>query len=171
MQPNEKSIHASYKGPSENVHVPIYKKALETFRIPFKKQRWSKEEMSNLVKGVKQQFQEMLLQQSIDLLRYDFSCSRIYVNCISMFSPNVLQDILIFSLQVCFFSFCSEVDGSYDSSNVDSIMKSIKDLDITPERMRSFLPKVNWEQLATMYVPGRTDAECQARYVRVLLFN
>lgn len=58
---------------------------------------------------------------------------------------------------------CSETDGSYDPINVDSIMKSIKDLDITPERMRSFLPKVNWEQLATMYVPGRTDAECQAR--------
>lgn len=93
MQCNEKNIPASYKGPPENVHVPIYKKALETFYIPFKKQKWSKEEMTNLVKGVKQQFQEMLLQQSVDLLGYDLSCSRIYLNCISMFSPNVFQDI------------------------------------------------------------------------------
>lgn len=79
MQPNEKNIPASYKGPPENVHVPIYKKALETFCIPFNKEKWSKEEMSNLVKGVKQQFQEMLLQQSVDLLRYDFSCSLRYI--------------------------------------------------------------------------------------------
>lgn len=69
MQPNEKNIPASYKAPPENVHVPIYKKALKTFCIPFNKEKWSKEEMSNLVKGVKQQFQEMLLQQSVDLLR------------------------------------------------------------------------------------------------------
>lgn len=58
---------------------------------------------------------------------------------------------------------CSEADGSYDSSNVDSIIVSIKDFDITPEKLRLFLPKVNWEQLAAMYVPGRSGAECQAR--------
>ncbi|KAH6795019.1 hypothetical protein C2S52_005496 [Perilla frutescens var. hirtella] len=126
MKHNENNIPASYKGPPENAHVPYYKEALATFAIPSNKEKWSKEERENLVKGVKQQFQEMLLQQYVDKL--------------------------------------SEADGSYDSSNVDSIMKSIKDLDITPERMRSFSPKVNWEQLAAMYVPGHTGAECQARF-------
>lgn len=70
---------------------------------------------------------------------------------------------MVFSVLFRLLFVCSEADGSYDSSNVDSIMESIKDLDITPERMRSFLPKVNWEQLAAMYVPGRTGLECQAR--------
>lgn len=41
---------------------------------------------------------------------------------------------------------------------------SIKDLKITPENIREFLPKVNWEQLASMYVMGRSGAECEARY-------
>ncbi|XP_057770505.1 uncharacterized protein LOC130990303 isoform X2 [Salvia miltiorrhiza] len=127
MKPNEKNIPASYKGPRENVHVPNYKEALATFSIPFNKEKWSKEERENLLKGVKQQFQEMLLQQSVDDLY-------------------------------------SEADGYYDSSNVDNMMKSIKDCDITPERMRQFSPKVNWDQLAAMYVPRRTGAECQARF-------
>lgn len=61
-------------------------------------------------------------------------------------------------------SIFSAGDGSSgDSNNVDSIVASIKDLDITPEIMRSFLPKVDWEQLAFMYVPCRTGVECQAR--------
>lgn len=126
MKSNENNIPPSYKGPPENEHVPNYKEALATFAIPSNKERWSKEERENLVKGVKQQFQEMLLQRSIDRL--------------------------------------SNADGSYDSSNVDSIMQTIKDVDITPERMRLFSPKVNWVQLAAMYVPRRTGAECQARF-------
>lgn len=58
---------------------------------------------------------------------------------------------------------CSEEDGSYESGNVDSIIVSIKDVDITAEQLRLFLPKVNWEQLAAMYVPGHSGSECQAR--------
>ncbi|KAK6127651.1 hypothetical protein DH2020_038601 [Rehmannia glutinosa] len=81
----------------------------------------------DLVKGVKQQFQGMLLQRSVDLL--------------------------------------SDANGSYDLSNVDSILESIKDIDLTPEKIRLFLPKVNWEELAAMYVSGRSGAECQARFL------
>ncbi|KAI3463736.1 hypothetical protein Pfo_020399 [Paulownia fortunei] len=127
MKFNEKKIPAVYKGPPENSHVSNYKEALATFAVSVSTENWSKEERENLVKGVKQQFQGMLLQRSVDLL--------------------------------------SEADGSYDSGNVDSIIVSIKDLDITPEKIRLFLPKVNWEQLAAMYVPGRSGAECQARFL------
>ncbi|KAL1554764.1 hypothetical protein AAHA92_15288 [Salvia divinorum] len=127
MKHNENNVPASCKGPPENVHVPNYKEAMSIFSIPFNKEKWSKEERENLLKGVKQQFQEMLVQQCGDRL--------------------------------------SEADGYYDSSNVDSIMESIKETDITPERMRQFSPKVNWEQLAGMYVPRRTGAECQATFL------
>ncbi|KAG6411125.1 hypothetical protein SASPL_129199 [Salvia splendens] len=127
LKPNENNIPASCKGPPENVHVPNYKEAMETFSIPCNKEKWSKEERENLLKGVKQQFQEMLLQQCVDRL--------------------------------------NEANGYYESSNVDSIMETIKETDLTPERMRQFLPKVNWEQLAAMYVPRRTGAECQVMYL------
>ncbi|KAL3818630.1 hypothetical protein ACJIZ3_004535 [Penstemon smallii] len=124
---NEK-VPAIYRGPPDNLHVAKYKEALATFPVSASQEKWSKEEKENLVKGVKQQFQGMLLQRSVDLL--------------------------------------SDTEGSSeDSTNVDSIMLSIKDLDITPEKMRLFLPKVNWEQLATMYVPGRSGEECQARFL------
>lgn len=68
-------------------------------------------------------------------------------------------ELILFSV----LFICSEENGSSDSGNVDSIIESIKDIDITPEKLRLFLPKVNWEQLAAMYVPGHSGAECQAR--------
>ncbi|KAL0429528.1 UNVERIFIED_CONTAM: hypothetical protein Sradi_0578800 [Sesamum radiatum] len=127
MKLHDQKIPAVSKGPPENLQVANYKEALATFAVSVSRVKWSKEESENLVKGVRQQFQGMLLQRSVDLL--------------------------------------SEADGSYDSNNVDSIMSSIKDIDITPEKIRLFLPKVNWEQLAAMYLPGRSGAECQARFL------
>ena len=60
----------------------------------------------------------------------------------------------------------SDLEGSSgDSNDYDKILVSIKDLEVTPENIREFLPKVNWEQLASMYVVGRSGAECEARYV------
>lgn len=62
--------------------------------------------------------------------------------------------------------FGSGLQGfSADSDDLDSILASIKDLDITPEKIREFLPKVNWDKLASMYLRGRSGAECEARYV------
>ncbi|KAL3640739.1 hypothetical protein CASFOL_015707 [Castilleja foliolosa] len=123
---NDKKIH---KGPPENAHVAYYKEAMTTFAVNVIRKKWSKVEKENLIKGVKQQFQEMLLQRSVDLL--------------------------------------SDADGSYDPANVDSILTSIKDMDITPDKIRLFLPKVNWEQLAAMYVRDRSGSECQARFLNV----
>lgn len=57
------------------------------------------------------------------------------------------------------------LDSSDCSNDMDSMMASVQDLEITPARMREFLPKVNWDQLASMYVAGRSGAECVSRYV------
>ncbi|XP_058091569.1 uncharacterized protein LOC131237684 isoform X2 [Magnolia sinica] len=113
-------------GPDENSHVPNYKMVLENCPISLRRQLWSKVEKENLVKGIKQQFQEMLLRKSIE-------------------------------------NYCGE--GSSGDSNVDSIIASINDLEITPENIRSFLPHVDWERLASMYVTGRSGAECEARWL------
>lgn len=50
-----------------------------------------------------------------------------------------------------------------DTNSLDNIFASVKDLEVTPEMIREFLPKVNWDQLASMYVQGRSGAECEAR--------
>ncbi|CAN8258937.1 unnamed protein product [Cochlearia groenlandica] len=57
----------------------------------------------------------------------------------------------------------SDLDGSAD--DIDTISESIKNLEITPEMIRQFLPKVNWDQLASMYLKDRSAAECEARWM------
>ncbi|XVF50512.1 hypothetical protein PTKIN_Ptkin04bG0107100 [Pterospermum kingtungense] len=57
-------------------------------------------------------------------------------------------------------------DASFgDGSNLDDIISTVKDLEITPERIREFLPKVNWDGLASLYVKGRSGAECETRWL------
>lgn len=96
-------------------------------RSPFSldRKKWSSVERENLAKGIKQQFQEILLQMSINQDSSEWSCG--YAN------------------------------------NFDNMLVSIKDLEITPENIRKFLPEFNWDQLASKYVTGRTGAECEAR--------
>jgi len=48
---------------------------------------------------------------------------------------------------------------------MDNIIASVKDLEVTPERIRKFLPKVNWDLISSMYVGGRTGTECESRYI------
>ncbi|CAH8370296.1 unnamed protein product [Eruca vesicaria subsp. sativa] len=57
----------------------------------------------------------------------------------------------------------SDLEGSSD--DIDAINESIKNLEITPEMIRQFLPKVNWDQLASMYFKDRSAAECEARWM------
>ncbi|KAH7841626.1 hypothetical protein Vadar_032259 [Vaccinium darrowii] len=117
-----------YYGPNENSHVTSYRMVFKKFLIWLNSKRWSYEEKENLAKGIKQQFQELLLQKSVDLV--------------------------------------SDVErSSGDSNEFDSMIASIRDLDITPENIRSFLPKVNWERLASVYVARRSGAECEARWL------
>ncbi|KAF8390043.1 hypothetical protein HHK36_024564 [Tetracentron sinense] len=124
---NDKKVSALCFGPAENSHVANYRIALTKFPLSLSRQHWSKSEQENLGKGIKQQFQEMLLQKSVNLL--------------------------------------SDSEGpSGDPNDFDSIIASITDFEITSENVRSFLPKVEWERLASMYVMGRSGAECEARY-------
>lgn len=70
-----KKLSATHCGPPENSHVASYREALTHFAVSLSRKEWSKEESENLVKGLKQQFQEMLLQRSVNLLRYISPCS------------------------------------------------------------------------------------------------
>lgn len=59
-----------YYGPAENCQVANYQEALKQFLVFLDREKWTKEEKGNLSKGVKQQFQEMILTRSLDLVRY-----------------------------------------------------------------------------------------------------
>lgn len=59
-----------YYGPLENCQVAKYHRAIKQFPSFLDKESWTNEEKENLAKGVKQQFQEMLLQRSLDFVRY-----------------------------------------------------------------------------------------------------
>ncbi|KAK7314629.1 hypothetical protein VNO77_33156 [Canavalia gladiata] len=124
---NKKKVSAMCYGPDENSHVTNYKMVLERFPLSLDRKKWSKVERENLVKGIKQQFQEMVLQISVDRINSE-----------------------------CLFG---------DANDMDSVISSVKVLEISSERIREFLPKVNWDRLASMYVAGRTGAECESRWL------
>ncbi|EOA29895.1 hypothetical protein CARUB_v10012991mg [Capsella rubella] len=50
-------------------------------------------------------------------------------------------------------------DSTYD---IDTINESIRNLEITPEMIRQFLPKINWDSLD---IKDRSAAECEARWM------
>ncbi|GAB2248907.1 hypothetical protein Droror1_Dr00012266 [Drosera rotundifolia] len=55
--------------------------------------------------------------------------------------------------------------ASQHGMDVDKMMSSIRDVEVTPEEMRMILPKVDWDQLASMYVPRHSGPECEARWL------
>ncbi|BAU02711.1 hypothetical protein VIGAN_11227900 [Vigna angularis var. angularis] len=116
-------------GPEENSRVANYRMVLERFPLSLERKKWSKADRGNLFKGIKQQFQEMVLELSLSLDRTS--------------SEGLL--------------------GNAD--DMDNIIASVEDLEVTPERIRIFLPKVNWDLIASMYVGCHTGSECESRWL------
>ncbi|CAG7887082.1 unnamed protein product [Brassica rapa] len=54
----------------------------------------------------------------------------------------------------------SDLEGCSD--DIDTILESVSNLEITPEMIRQFLLKVNWDQLD---IKNRSAAECEARWM------
>ncbi|KAF6159653.1 hypothetical protein GIB67_034615, partial [Kingdonia uniflora] len=128
LKVNDKKVSALCFGPVENSQVANYRAVLIKFPLTVHRNRWSNSEKENLGKGIRQQFQEMLLKNSV--MQY------------------------------------SDMEESVGNScAVDSIIASIRDHEITHENVRSFLPKVDWERLASMYVVGHSGAECEVRWL------
>ncbi|KAL9247899.1 hypothetical protein vseg_021279 [Gypsophila vaccaria] len=51
------------------------------------------------------------------------------------------------------------------ANGVDAMMLSIKNHNITPETIQCFSGEVNWEQLASIYLPLRSGEECETRWL------
>ncbi|XP_014752712.1 uncharacterized protein LOC100828457 isoform X3 [Brachypodium distachyon] len=126
---SEKKMSALLHGPAENLHVSEYKAVLKQFPISLQKQSWSDMEKDSLAKGVKQQYQEILIKNSMkngsstgDFSALDIACAM------------------------------TNTAGNFE---------------VPPEILRSVLPLVNWDKIAAMYLPGRSGAECESRWLNV----
>ncbi|KAK4750999.1 hypothetical protein SAY87_004481 [Trapa incisa] len=111
-------------GPAENCQVANYRNALKSFPLELHRNKWTDAEKENLRKGLKQHFQQVVFQVSLDRF--------------------------------------SSLEG--DANTFEHVLSSIRDIEISPEEIREFLPRVNWDQLAE-HVPGRSGAECEARWL------
>ncbi|CAN6209283.1 unnamed protein product [Urochloa humidicola] len=63
---NNRKMPALFLGPAENPHVSKYRMVLEQYPMSFKKQAWSDLEKDKLARGIKQQYQETLILDSLN---------------------------------------------------------------------------------------------------------
>ncbi|XP_052303603.1 uncharacterized protein LOC7462515 isoform X4 [Populus trichocarpa] len=67
---NGKKVSPLQDGPVENSHVANYRTALTNFPLSLNRKKWTETEKENLGKGIRQQFQEIMLQFSMDQFRW-----------------------------------------------------------------------------------------------------
>uniref|UniRef100_A0A0E0LGZ7 Uncharacterized protein n=1 Tax=Oryza punctata TaxID=4537 RepID=A0A0E0LGZ7_ORYPU len=123
----DKKTPALFLGPADNPHVSKYKMVLKQFPMSLQKQPWSDVEKEKLAKGIKQQYQEALILDSIN-------------------NGSSTGDF-------------SAVDMAYALTNTAG------NFEVTAESLRSVLPLINWDKIAAMYLPGRSGAECESRWL------
>lgn len=124
---NNRKMPALFLGPAENPRVSKYRMVLEQFPMSFKKQPWSDAEKDKLARGIKQQYQETLILDSLN-------------------NGSAIGDF-------------SAVDMAYALTN------GVGNFEVTPESLRSVLPLINWDKISAMYLPGRSGAECESRWL------
>lgn len=122
-------IKVTYRcsGPPENEDVAKYKMVQKSFPTIVDSKRWSKKERENLGNGLKQQVQEVLVLQAMELL--------------------------------------SSQENMEDTSLLDEQISSISQTEVTAENIRSFLPHVDWERVASTYVAAHSGADCESRWL------
>uniref|UniRef100_A0ACD5UZL8 Uncharacterized protein n=1 Tax=Avena sativa TaxID=4498 RepID=A0ACD5UZL8_AVESA len=58
--------------------------------------------------------------------------------------------------------------GDFSAVNMAYALTSTAgNFEVTPEILRSVLPLVNWDYIAAMYLPGRSGAECESRWLNL----
>ncbi|XP_066398546.1 uncharacterized protein [Miscanthus floridulus] len=122
-----RKMPALFLGPAENPHVSKYEMVLKQFPMSFKKQPWSDAEKDKLARGIKQQYQETLILDSLNNGSADGDFSA--------------------------------VDMAYALTN------GAGNFEVTLENLRSVQPLINWDKISAMYLPGRSGAECESRWL------
>uniref|UniRef100_A0ACD5UMZ4 Uncharacterized protein n=1 Tax=Avena sativa TaxID=4498 RepID=A0ACD5UMZ4_AVESA len=58
--------------------------------------------------------------------------------------------------------------GDFSAVNMAyALTNTAGNFEVTPEILRSVLPLVNWDYIAAMYLPGRSGAECESRWLNL----
>ncbi|KAK8933336.1 hypothetical protein KSP39_PZI015971 [Platanthera zijinensis] len=125
VKQDSKDSSALHFSPDENPELSNYEMVMRRFPVSLRERQWSHKEKSELLKGVNQQYQEILILKSI--------------------------------------KHASGSDGSIDSvimSTIDCVNHQA-----TPEILRSLLPLVNWDKLASSYLPRRSGPSCESRWL------
>jgi transcription factor MYB, plant len=66
VQNKYKKVPALFLGPVENLHISKYKMVLKQFPMSLQKQPWLDLEKDKLFRGIKQQYQETLILDSMN---------------------------------------------------------------------------------------------------------
>jgi transcription factor MYB, plant len=66
VQNKYKKVPALFLGPVENLHISKYKMVLKQFPMSLQKQPWLDPEKDKLFRGIKQQYQETLILDSMN---------------------------------------------------------------------------------------------------------
>ncbi|PWA72019.1 myb domain protein 4r1 [Artemisia annua] len=171
----DKSTLPINQGPAQNPQVAIFKDAMLKYPFSLSREPWSEEDNENLKKGIKQQIQQMMMQNifsaedphssNLDRMIARITKHEITPEEIRSFLPKVNWEQLA-SMYLTGRSGpeCESSAEDPHSSNLDRMIARINKHEITPEEIRSFLPKVNWEQLASMYLTDRSGPECESRW-------
>ncbi|KAK9063071.1 hypothetical protein SSX86_016941 [Deinandra increscens subsp. villosa] len=175
----DKNTQAINQGPAENSHVAHYRDAVSKYPFSLSREPWSKEEKKNLLKGITQQFQEMLTR---NLLSGDGDSSH-RVNMIKKIknhrvTPEELKSFLEFDkvnwerLASIYVKGRSAPECESRWRNCDD--PSINHGDWTSNEDKKLLYIVsnrgisNWIEIAMELKTNRTPFQCLSRFQRSL---
>lgn len=174
----DKNTHAIYQGPAENSHVANYRDVMSRYPFSLNREPWSKEEKENLVKGIKQQFQETLMHNllsagDVDSHYLDSMIAKIGDHEIS------LEEIRLFLPKVNWEHLSSMYVQGRSGPECESRWMNCEDPLInrqswTVQEDKKLLYVVqnegfsNWIDIAGLLGTNRTPFQCLSRFQRSL---
>ncbi|XP_076887053.1 uncharacterized protein LOC143537090 [Bidens hawaiensis] len=176
----EKNSQAINQGPAENSHVVHYRDAVSKYPFSLTREPWSKEEKKKLLKGIKQQFQKMLMD-NISFLRGEDADSSSYVSMVAQIKDHKItrEDIKSFVKDVRWNELASMYFTGRAGPECESRWRNCEDPSInhgpwTVNEDKKLLHIVsnrgisNWIEIAMELNTNRTPFQCLSRFQRSL---
>uniref|UniRef100_A0A0E0LGZ6 Uncharacterized protein n=1 Tax=Oryza punctata TaxID=4537 RepID=A0A0E0LGZ6_ORYPU len=171
----DKKTPALFLGPADNPHVSKYKMVLKQFPMSLQKQPWSDVEKEKLAKGIKQQYQEALILDSINNGRWrkTLNPERSRVGRWSLDEDKRLMVAVKLFGSGSWNKIAQFIPGR-TQSQCNERWRNVLDPDIDlgewrPEEDSILLASVDefgpcWSKIAGAKIPHRTDNMCLRRW-------
>ncbi|XP_076884384.1 uncharacterized protein LOC143533506 [Bidens hawaiensis] len=176
----KENSQAINQGPAENSHVVHYRDAVSKYPFSLTREPWSKEEKKNLLKGIKQQFQKMLMDNISFLSGEDADYSS-YVSMVAQIKDHKItrEDIKSFVKDVRWNELASMYFTGRSGPECESRWRNCEDPSInhgpwTVNEDKKLLHIVskrgisNWIEIAMELNTNRTPFQCLSRFQRSL---